>query len=116
MIALERHLPAVSEPDFRHLEQAVGAMVAAAAAPSAERLAAAQTALADPANRRSIAALAEEFCFADASSFNRSFRRAFGCSPGEARSAALAGLQLPALRQADDAATSPDFGGLLRRF
>jgi AraC-like DNA-binding protein len=77
---------------------------------------AAQAMLADPTNRRSIVALAEEFCFADASSFNRGFRRAFGRGPGEARRAALAGLQLPSTRRTHDAATSPDFGGLLRRY
>jgi hypothetical protein len=37
MLALERHLPAVTEGDFPRLTRAVGAMVAAAAAPSAER-------------------------------------------------------------------------------
>ncbi|MGA7263540.1 MAG: hypothetical protein WBX30_21985 [Stellaceae bacterium] len=39
MMALERHLPAVKEADFARLTNAVGAMVAAAVAPSAERLA-----------------------------------------------------------------------------
>jgi len=39
MLALEHHLPHVTEVDFPRLARAVGAMVAAAAAPSAERVA-----------------------------------------------------------------------------
>jgi hypothetical protein len=39
MIALEHHLPAVTEADFPRITDAVGAMVAAAVAPSAERAA-----------------------------------------------------------------------------
>jgi hypothetical protein len=37
MVALERRLPAVTEADYPRLSNAVGAMVAAAVAPSAER-------------------------------------------------------------------------------
>jgi AraC-like DNA-binding protein len=179
MLALERHLPAVTEVDFPRLTNAIGAMVAAAVAPSAERVAVAQrqidlgrkervrqvvrrhlrtptlgprtlsrlvgmsrsnlyrlfegsggvaryiqnerlseahATLTDPNNRKSIAGLAEELCFADASSFNRSFKREFGCSPGETRSAALAGLAPPAMRHGGLSVDQTDFGGLLRRF
>jgi len=42
MMALHRHLPAVTETDFPRISAAVGAMVAAAAAPSAERTAVAK--------------------------------------------------------------------------
>jgi hypothetical protein len=42
MMALERHLPAVTEADFPRLTNAVGAMVAAAVAPSTERIAVAK--------------------------------------------------------------------------
>src|SRR6516165_5307507 len=153
MMALERHLPDVTEADLPRLARAVGAMVAAA--PSAERVAFAATqinvgrkervrrvirrhlrtptfrpsilcrlvgmsrsnlyrlfedaggvaryiqrerlleahaVLADPANTQSISSIAEDLCFADASTFSRAFKREFGHSPGELRSAALAGL------------------------
>ena len=43
MLALERHLPAVTESDFPQLTNAVGAMIAAAVAPSAERIAVAKS-------------------------------------------------------------------------
>ena len=42
MMALQRHLPAVTEADFPRLSSAVGAMVVAAVAPSAERVAVAR--------------------------------------------------------------------------
>jgi AraC-like DNA-binding protein len=179
MLALERHLPAITEADFPRLTNAVGAMVAAAVAPSAERVAIARrqidlgrkervrqavrrhlrtptlgprtlsrlvgmsrsnlyrlfegsggvaryiqnerlseahAILIDPVNHKSISGLAEELCFADASSFNRSFKREFGCSPGEARSAALAGLAPPGMRHGGLSPDQMNFGGLLRRF
>jgi AraC-like DNA-binding protein len=155
MMALERRLPAVTEADFPRLANAVGAMVAAAVAPSAERvtvagrqidlgrkervrqavrrhlrtptlrpstlcrlvgmsrsnlyrlfddsggvaryiqserLLEAHSVLADPATMKSISAVTEDLCFADTSSFSRAFKREFGHSPSEVRSAALAGL------------------------
>lgn len=179
MLALERHLPAVSENDFPRLTQAVGAMIAAAAAPSTahmavakgqidvgrmervrravrkhlrsplltpktlarlvgmsrsnlyrlldekggvaryiqgERLLAAHKALTDPAGTATIAALAEEFCFADASSFGRVFKREFGHSPGDARDAARGGRTLPAVPRGRTPPPGGDFGALLRGF
>jgi AraC-like DNA-binding protein len=59
-----------------------------------ERLLEAHAALTDPTNTRSISAIAGDLCFADASSFSRTFKREFGHSPGEVRSAALAGLKV----------------------
>jgi AraC-like DNA-binding protein len=56
----------------------------------AERLRAAQRALVDPADRRSIASIAEAVGLFDCSSFSRMFRRAYGCSPREMRIMALA--------------------------
>ena len=177
MIALERHLSEVTEADFPYLANAVGAMVAAAVAPSAERVAvarpqidrgrkervrravhrhlrtptlrprtlcrlvgmsrsnlyrlfeasggvakyiqdqrllAARAVLTDTETSKSISSLAEEFCFADASSFSRAFKRAFGCSPGEERSAALAG-RAPVMRRRQELLDGLGYGGLLGR-
>ena len=80
-----------------------------------QRLLAAHAILTDPKTNKSISILAEEFCFADSSSFSRAFKRAFGCSPGEARSSALAGLA-PAMRQRRAPPDGLGFGGLLGRF
>jgi AraC-like DNA-binding protein len=79
-----------------------------------QRLMEVRAILADRNNRKSISALAEEFCFSDASSFNRTFKREFGCSPGEVRTAALAGLALSEARQARPQVDRSDFGDLLR--
>ena len=46
-----------------------------------------------------ISAIAENLCFADASSFSRAFRREFRYSPSEVRSAELVGLALGATSQ-----------------
>jgi AraC-like DNA-binding protein len=178
MMALEHHLPDVTEADFPRLARAVGAMVAAAA-PSAERVAIAgaqidvgrkervrrvirkhlrtptfrpsilcrlvgmsrsnlyrlfedtggvaryiqrerlleaHAVLADPANMQSISSIAEDLCFADASSFSRAFKREFGHSPGELRSAALAGLAPPATMRSLAPSAGTDFGELIRGF
>jgi AraC-like DNA-binding protein len=48
--------------------------------------------LCDTSNNFSIAAIAETLCFADASNFSRAFRREFGMSPSEVRTASLVGL------------------------
>lgn len=49
------------------------------------RLAAAHTALSNPADTRRILEIAESFCFADGAEFSRAFRREFGYSPSDAR-------------------------------
>jgi AraC-like DNA-binding protein len=55
-----------------------------------------RTALADPARAGvPISTLAAEAGFFDASSFHRTFRASFGCTPRAWRSGALAGLLLP---------------------
>ena len=59
-----------------------------------QRLLEARALLTDAKNKRPISAIAEELCFADASSFGRAFRAMFGHSASEARAAALAGLVL----------------------
>jgi AraC-like DNA-binding protein len=179
MIALGRHLPDMTESDLSRLTNAVGAMVAAAVAPTAGRVAVAQRQIAlgrkervrqavrrhlrtptlgpktlcrlvgmsrsnlyrlfeenggvaryiqsqrlleahgfltDPANTRSISAMAEDLCFADGSSFSRTFKREFGYSPGELKSAALAGLAPPAPTRGRVRAEDSDFGELMRGF
>lgn len=179
MMALERQLSLVTEADLSRLTTAVGAMVAAAVAPSADRVAVARgqidvgrkervrqavrkhlrtptfrptilcrlvgmsrsnlyrlfedtggvaryiqrerlleayAVLTDPATKKSISAIAEDLCFADASSFSRTFRREFGHSPGDVRSAALAGLAPPAMAQSGARSQGDDFSALLRGF
>jgi AraC-like DNA-binding protein len=57
-----------------------------------QRLSESFTMLSDITNALPIGTIAELLCFADASSFSRAFRREFGMSPSEVRSASLAGL------------------------
>ena len=65
------------------------------------RLQMARRQLRDPASRTSIAQMAEEFCFSDASAFARAFRREFGHSPKEARDVDRAGMAKRARPAAD---------------
>jgi len=179
MIALKQRLPEVTEADVPRLSNAVGAMVAAAVAPSAERVAVANqqidlgrkervrqvvrrhlrtptfgptilcrlvgmsrshlyrlfediggvaryiqrerlreahAVLGDPATTQSISVIAEDFCFADASSFTRAFKREFGYSPGEVRSAALAGFAPSAIQRIAAVSPAGDFAELLHGF
>ncbi len=57
-----------------------------------QRLLEAYARLCDPADCRTIATIAEDLCFSDASTFGRAFRQEFDESPGEVRAAARAGL------------------------
>jgi AraC-like DNA-binding protein len=177
MAALERHLKGLTEADLPRLRDAVAAMVGAAVAPTAERVAvakrqidlgrmervrqvvrrhlrtptlrpttlcrlvgmsrsnlyrlleakggiaqyiqqqrliAAHSLLCNPGNQQSITALAEDFCFADVSSFSRAFRREFGYSPSDARPAAISGLPvIPPRRRSPG---KLDFADLLHGF
>ena len=176
MLALERHLPAVAEGDFPRLTSAVGAMVAAAVAPSVERnsvakplidfvrkervrqavrrhlrtptlepktlarlvgmsrsnlyrlledaggvlryiqrerLLEAHAILSDPEKAQSISAISEDLCFADASSFSRTFKREFGYRPSELQSDAQA---LCATHRSRVPSSTANFGALLRCF
>jgi AraC-like DNA-binding protein len=81
-----------------------------------ERLLEARAILSDLATTESISAIAEDLCFADASSFSRTFRREFGYSPSEVRSAALAGLTPSATLRTRVQSDRADFGELLRGF
>jgi AraC-like DNA-binding protein len=179
MSALEGRLSDLTEVDLPRLTNAVGAMVAAAVAPTAERIAVAQrqielgrkervrqavrrhlrtptlgpetlsrlvgmsrsnlyrlfedsggvaryiksqrlleahAVLSDPANTKSISSLAEDLCFADASSFSRAFKREFGYSPGEARPGSQASFASRAAIKVRETLENRDFAELLRGF
>jgi AraC-like DNA-binding protein len=74
-----------------------------------QRLLECHAALRDPVGDKSIAAIAEELCFTDASEFSRAFRREFGASPSDVRAAARAGLVPSAL-------SKPSAGGKVWTF
>jgi AraC-like DNA-binding protein len=76
----------------------------------------AQAVLSDPATTQSISAIAENLCFADGCSFTRTFKREFGYSPSEVRSAALGRLTLCATPQSRVPPAGAKFGELLRGF
>ena len=57
-----------------------------------QRLLEAGEQLRDTANRCAISAIAESLCFTSAAGFSRAFRREFGCTPSDMRSAAEASL------------------------
>lgn len=79
-----------------------------------ERLRAIRRALADPADGRGVAEIADAFGFPDAAVFSRAFRREFGAAAREWRDHAAAGLDRSAPRTAD-AAPPRDMGEMLRR-
>ena len=81
-----------------------------------ERLIEAHAVLTDSGTTQSISAIAEDLCFADASSFSRAFKREFGHSPGEVRSAAIDGLASPAMLLGGLPSQGDDFSALLRGF
>jgi len=179
VVAIENGLPAVMKADLSRLTDAVGAMVAAAVALSAERVAvarrqidvgrkervrqivrrnlrtptfgpialcrlvgmsrsslyrlcedgggvaqhiqrqrllAAHAVVTDPTTTKSVSAIAEDLCFADASSFSSAFKREFGRSRGEVRSAASAGLAPLVPTGGLGPSAGEDFGELLRGF
>lgn len=80
-----------------------------------QRLLEAQVTLSDPKNKRPISAIAEELCFADASSFGRAFRAMFGHSPSETRAAALSGVVLSGALKDGTMSREQTFGDLLLR-
>ncbi|MBO0738920.1 MAG: helix-turn-helix domain-containing protein [Alphaproteobacteria bacterium] len=79
-----------------------------------QRLLEASAILADPASTQTVTAIAEDFCFADVSSFRRAFKREFGYTPREARYAAVSGLDVTPRAHVPSAGAH--FGDLLRRF
>ena len=175
MVALWHRLPEMAEADLPGLTKTIGAMVAAAVAPSADRMAIAElpidlsrkervrqvvrqhlrtstlrpktlcrlvgmsrsnlyrlfedtggiaryiqrerlleacAILAAPGSAQTISVIAEDLCFADASSFRRSFKREFGYTPREARDAAVSGLGITSIGRM--LSTGAHFGDLLR--
>lgn len=80
-----------------------------------ERLRQAERAIADPADRRDIARIAEGLGFYDASSFSRAFRREFGLTPRDLRAVAQAGLGGAPVPRTATAGAAPAFTEILRR-
>ena len=81
-----------------------------------ERLREAHAVLGDTATTQSISVIAEDLCFADASSLSRAFKREFGYSPGAVRSAAPAGFAPSAIQRIVAVSPAGDFAELLRGF
>ena len=81
-----------------------------------QRLLEAHAALCNPSTEDSIAAIAETFCFVDASSFSRAFRREFGHTPSDVRAAAMAGLMLVGTPQSEGMGETGDRRQSLRLF
>lgn len=79
-----------------------------------QRLAEIHAALSDPQKRQSIASIAEEFGFSDASTFGRAFRTEFGCRPSDVRAAGLCGRALHGTRARAGPGHGDDMGGMLR--
>jgi AraC-like DNA-binding protein len=81
-----------------------------------QRLLEAHAVLSNPTAAIKIAAIADDLCFSDASSFSRAYKREFGCSPGDTRSAAMAGFAIPANTRDRTVRDVGDFSDLLRDF
>ena len=179
MLALERRLPSLTPLDVPVLTKAVQAMVAAAIAPShdrvvhakgqiglgrmeqvrkairrhlrspvldpatlcrlvgisrsnlyrllelaggvtryiqTQRLQEAYSVLSNPVSDTTISAIADDLCFPEPSSFSRAFRREFGYSPSEVRSAALSGVVIPTMPLAGRCTISLASSDFLRGF
>ena len=71
--------------------------------------------LCDSSCRDTIETIAEQLCFADASTFARAFRREFGVSPSDVRVAAQTGFS-PAVTARSDDVESGTFAACLRAF
>lgn len=79
-----------------------------------ERLRLAYRRLSDPAERESVARIAEAAGLFDPSSFSRAFRREFGCTPAELRATARAGLAAPPLRAQREETAPASLTAMLR--
>ncbi len=81
-----------------------------------QRLLASYAALCDVSNTNQIAAIAEDLCFQDASSFSRAFRQEFGMSPRDVRASCVTGV-VPVAHLKDRVGTeSRSLGDCLRAF
>jgi AraC-like DNA-binding protein len=80
------------------------------------RLLEAHSILSNSESNITISAIADDLCFPDASSFSRAFKKEFGCSPSDARCAALAGFAIPMMPLAHRVGDVADFSDLLRDF
>jgi len=78
-----------------------------------ERLLEARAVLSDPEKTQSISEIAEDLCFADASSFSGTFKREFGCTPTDARYAALSAPELGATSKTRVQSARAHFSDLL---
>jgi AraC-like DNA-binding protein len=78
------------------------------------RLHEAHAILSHPATTKPISLIAEELCFP--TSFSRAFKREFGCSPSEARFAALGGSAHSAVPRVHAILEVGYFSDLLRGF
>ena len=81
-----------------------------------QRLLEAHAVLGNPTATIKISGIADDLCFSDASSFSRAYKREFGCSPGDTRSAAMAGFAIAADTRNGTFRDVADFGDLLRDF
>ena len=81
-----------------------------------QRLLEAHSMLSNPMFTVKISAMAYDLCFPDASSFSRAFKKVFGYSPTDTRSAALAGFAIPAKPRDRTVHDIAGFGDLLRDF
>ena len=80
-----------------------------------QRLHMAHAMLSERGCRLSVGEIGERVGFFDASTFSRVFRREFGYTPGEARSAGQQGLRAAGAETMHSTSFGLDFGGLLRR-
>ena len=81
-----------------------------------QRLLEAHAVLSNPTATVKISAIADDLCFSDASSFSRAYKKEFGYSPGETRSAAMAGFAIFAKTRDRTVRDLGVFGDLLRDF